>query len=54
MQEVEIKELEGRLTGNLEENEKITLKIIPIEELYKINDAKTLSALALYYNIHPL
>lgn len=46
----EIQDMQGRLTGNRTEPEKITLKIVPLENLWKegMRDAKTLAAWALY------
>ena len=49
MEEHLIKQLEGKLTGNLEEGETITLKIVKYQHLWReAPDAKTLSALFLY------
>lgn len=36
-----VEELEGRHTGCLEENERITLKIVPLEDLANLPDAKS-------------
>lgn len=46
----EIEELQGKLTGLRDHGEKITLKIIPLENLWKegLRDGKTLAAWALY------
>ena len=44
----ELDELNGRLTGNLEEGEQITLKIMPLKELWKIPDGKTIVAYTLF------
>lgn len=46
----EIQDMQGRLTGNRTERERITLKIVPLENLWKegMRDAKTLAAWALY------
>ncbi|KAI5285078.1 hypothetical protein KEM54_000846, partial [Ascosphaera aggregata] len=46
----QIEGLEGRLTGLRAQGEKITLKIIPLKDLWKeaLRDAKSLSAWALY------
>ncbi|KAH8702356.1 NUDIX family hydrolase [Talaromyces proteolyticus] len=46
----EIQAMQGRLTGNRHEREKITLKIVPLENLWKegLRDGKTLAAWALY------
>eukprot|EP00741_Cyanophora_paradoxa_P015764 tig00020904_g15219.t1 len=47
-----ITELEGRLTGCLDENESITLKIIPLDDLWRSTpDAKSLFALTLYEHL---
>ncbi|KAL1967638.1 hypothetical protein VTN77DRAFT_2895 [Rasamsonia byssochlamydoides] len=45
-----IDELQGRLTGLRHEGEKITLKVVPLEKLWKegLRDGKTLAAWALY------
>lgn len=45
-----IGELQGRLTGLRDHGEKITLKLVPLEELWKegLRDGKTLAAWALY------
>jgi 8-oxo-dGTP pyrophosphatase MutT (NUDIX family) len=46
----EIEELQGKLTGLREHGEKITLKIVPLKDLWKegLRDGKTLAAWALY------
>jgi len=45
-------ELEGKCTGVAEENEKIVLKLVPLDEAWKhTSDAKALSALCLYDNL---
>ncbi|QGA16750.1 hypothetical protein EYB26_004418 [Talaromyces marneffei] len=46
----EIEAMQGRLTGNRNEQEKITLKIVRLEDLWKegLRDGKTLAAWALY------
>lgn len=46
----EIEELQGKLTGLRDHGEKITLKIVPLENLWKegLRDGKTLAAWALY------
>ncbi|KAJ5443348.1 hypothetical protein N7445_004461 [Penicillium cf. griseofulvum] len=46
----EIEELQGKLTGLREHGEKITLKIVPLVDLWKegLRDGKTLAAWALY------
>jgi len=44
-----LREFEGKLTGNIEEGETISLKIVPFKELWQhCPDAKTLSALYLW------
>jgi ADP-sugar diphosphatase len=49
----ELKQWEGKLTGLREEGEKITLKLVKLEDLWKAGrrDAKALSALALYQGL---
>lgn len=46
----EIDDMQGRLTGLRQENEKITLKLVPLQDLWKegLRDGKTLSAWAIY------
>jgi ADP-sugar diphosphatase len=46
----DIEALQGRLTGLRQHGEKITLKIVPLKDLWKegIRDGKTLAAWALY------
>lgn len=46
----EIEALQGRLTGLRAHGEKITLKVVPLQELWKVGvrDGKTLAAWALY------
>lgn len=46
----ELQEFQGKLTGLRDEGEKITLKVVRLEDLWKegARDVKTLSALALY------
>lgn len=46
----ELKEWEGRLTGLRDEGEKITLKIVRVEDMWKVagRDAKALTAWALW------
>ena len=53
MKRKEIDELQGRLTGLRNEGEKITLKLVPLEELWKegLRDGKTLAAWALYQGL---
>jgi ADP-sugar diphosphatase len=41
-------DLNGRLTGLLEEGEQITLKVVPLDDLISIPDGKTLVAYFLY------
>lgn len=50
MSRKEIEAMQGRLTGNRNEREKITLKIVRLEDLWKegFRDGKTLAAWALY------
>lgn len=49
MDEHEINELEGKLTGLRDHGESITLKLVPFEDAWKLSpDAKLLSSLALY------
>ncbi|KAJ5609561.1 hypothetical protein N7528_010128 [Penicillium herquei] len=49
----EIEALQGKLTGERDHGEKITLKIVPLENLWKegIRDGKTLAAWALYQGL---
>jgi len=46
----DIQNLQGRLTGLRHEGEKISLKLVPLEQLWKegVRDGKTLAAWALY------
>jgi ADP-sugar diphosphatase len=46
----EIREIQGRLTGLRDHGERITLKLVRLEDLWKeaVRDGKTLAALALY------
>eukprot|EP01127_Copromyxa_protea_P023632 TRINITY_DN892_c0_g1_i11.p1 TRINITY_DN892_c0_g1~~TRINITY_DN892_c0_g1_i11.p1 ORF type:complete len:196 (-),score=35.19 TRINITY_DN892_c0_g1_i11:980-1567(-) len=47
--EEELNGLEGKLTGAKEENEKIVLTLVPLEDLWRTtSDSKALSAIALY------
>lgn len=48
-----IHEMQGRLTGLRNEGEKITLKIVPLEDVWKegLRDGKALAALALYQGL---
>ncbi|ETI23188.1 hypothetical protein G647_04985 [Cladophialophora carrionii CBS 160.54] len=45
-----IDELKGKLTGLRDHGEKITLKIVPVQDVWKVawRDGKTLAAMALY------
>ena len=49
----QLKNLQGKLTGLRNHGEKITLKLVPLTELWRegARDAKTLSALALYQGL---
>lgn len=49
----EIEELKGKLTGLREHGEKITLKIVRLEDVWRVawRDGKTLAALALYHGL---
>lgn len=46
----QLKEWQGKLTGLRDEGEKITLKVVPLKDLWKegARDGKTLAAWALY------
>lgn len=44
----ELKAMEGKCTGALDENEQITLKIIRVDHLLTMGDGKSLAAYALY------
>ncbi|KAF1809169.1 hypothetical protein P152DRAFT_476731 [Eremomyces bilateralis CBS 781.70] len=46
----QLEDFKGKLTGQRDHGEKITLKVIPLKDLWKVGarDAKALSALALY------
>eukprot|EP01132_Coremiostelium_polycephalum_P007853 gene7853-9670_t len=49
LEQSKIDELQNKLTGTLEENESITLNVVPLEDLWrKSPDGKTLSSLYLY------
>lgn len=50
MPRTNIEGLQGRLSGLRQEGEKITLKVVPLESLWKegLRDGKTLAAWALY------
>ena len=49
----ELRDFQGKLTGLRDEGEKITLKVVRLEDLWKegARDAKTLAALALYQGL---
>jgi ADP-sugar diphosphatase len=49
----EIHQMQGRLTGLRKEGEKITLKIVPFERMWKeaLRDGKALAAWALYQGL---
>ncbi|KAJ5176721.1 uncharacterized protein N7482_002598 [Penicillium canariense] len=49
----DIEELQGKLTGLRDHGEKITLKVVPLESLWKegLRDGKTLAAWALYQGL---
>lgn len=49
----EIEGLQGKLTGLRDHGEKITLKVVPLEDLWKegLRDGKTLAAWALYQGL---
>lgn len=53
MSRKEIDEMQGRLTGLRKDGEKITLKIVPLEELWRegMRDGKALAAWALYQGL---
>lgn len=46
--EEQLADFNGRLTGNLAEGEQITLKIMPLKDLWKIPDGKTIVAYTLF------
>ena len=49
MAETKIRELHQKVTGLAEENEKITLEIVPLKDLWRSTaDSKALAALTLY------
>lgn len=48
----ELEAMEGRCTGVLEEGEQITLKIVPLDSLVTIADAKTIVAHSLFQRFH--
>lgn len=49
----EIEELQGKLTGLRDHGEKITLKVVSLEDLWRegVRDGKTLAAWALYQGL---
>lgn len=49
----EIEDLQGKLTGLRDEGEKITLKLVPLADLWKegVRDGKTLAAWGLYQGL---
>jgi ADP-sugar diphosphatase len=50
-----IESLRGKTTGNLEDGEVITLKVIPLDQLWnETPDCKSLTALALYRSLNPI
>ena len=53
MPRFEIHQMQGRLTGLRKEGERITLKIVPLEQMWKeaLRDGKALAALALYQGL---
>jgi hypothetical protein len=53
MSHQQINELKGKLTGLRDHGEKITLKIVPLNQVWKVaaRDGKTLAALALYQGL---
>ncbi|KAJ5913273.1 hypothetical protein N7504_002156 [Penicillium tannophilum] len=53
MPQKDIEELQGKLTGERDHGEKITLKVVPLENLWKegLRDGKTLAAWALYQGL---
>ena len=51
--EEELNSMQGRCTGLLEEGEQITLKILPLEDLWTIPDSKTIVAYTLYKKLQP-
>lgn len=44
----QLKEWQGKLTGLRDEGEKITLRLVKVQDLWKERDGKTLAAWALY------
>lgn len=53
MPQKEIEKLQGKLTGLRDEGERITLKVVPLKDLWKVGarDGKTLAAWALYQGL---
>ena len=53
MRKHQIEELKGKLTGLRDHGEKITLKIVKLDEVWKVawRDGKTLAAMALYQGL---
>jgi predicted MFS family arabinose efflux permease/8-oxo-dGTP pyrophosphatase MutT (NUDIX family) len=49
--DAELADINGRCTGLIEENEQICLKIVPLEDLWKIPDGKTIVAYTLYQKV---
>lgn len=47
----ELARIQGRLTGLREHGELITLKVVPLEELWRIPDAKAIMAIGLYEHL---
>lgn len=47
----ELTSMNGRCTGLIDEGEQITLKIVPLDELWKINDGKTIVAYTLFQKL---
>ncbi len=48
MSREQLDQLQGRCTGALEEGEQIILRVVPLEQLLSVNDAKTIVAYALF------
>lgn len=44
----ELADINGRLTGLLDEGEQITLKVVPLDEVWKVPDGKAITAYALF------
>jgi MFS family permease len=49
--DAELADINGRCTGLIEEGEQISLKIVPLEDLWKIADGKTIVAYTLYQKV---